>query len=265
MYSEQKDFEEKQEVVSAINAALKTVGCHRKIDDFNLALEIGGSGGMLAGLISNSGVKVICTDVVNMQSRYNGEFPRLLKEKFSRNGFELDLERIEFQTADAQNLLYADDVFDFAFSLNAMEHIINPLKAIEEIWRVLKFGGVFYASFDPVWTADSGSHFIHRTKEPWLHLLITDDEYCARMKDAGAADEELVDYRIAMNRLPSSFYLAEMNDFLADKFSTHRLTNWSGCLSDDYYDHPNLAKAKEKTGLSADQLLIRGFSIIAIK
>lgn len=265
MYSEQNDFSEKLELVSKIESALRLIGYNKEISEFDLALEIGGSGGLLAGLISTNDVKVICTDIVNMQLKYNGEFPRLLKEKFFRNGFELDLGKIEFHTADAQNLLYANDVFDFAFSLNALEHIPNPLKAIEEISRVLKAGGAFYASFDPVWTADSGSHFIHLTKEPWLHLLITDEEYCARMKNAGAADEELIDYRVAMNRLPSSFYLDKMNDLLADKFSTHVITNWTGCVSDDHYSHPNLAMAKERTGLSVEHLLIRGFSIIAVK
>lgn len=265
MYSEQKDFEEKQELISHMNSALRRVGFDGNINGFDLALEIGGSGGILAGLVSMTGPTVICTDIVNIQYKYNGEFPRLLKEKFSRNGFDLDLRKIEFQTADAQNLLHANDIFDFVFSLNAFEHIPNPLNAIEEVSRVLKPGGIFYASFDPVWTADSGSHFIHFTKEPWLHLLLNDEEYCTLMKNAGAGHEDLIDYRTAMNRLPSSFYLTEMNKFLAERFSTYELNSWSGCLLDSHLSHANLMKAKNKTGLSEDHLLIRGFSIVAVK
>lgn len=265
MYSEITDFEEKKAKLGQIMSALEGIGDFRSISDFNLALEVGGSGGLLAGLVCNAGVKVICTDIVDVQVKYNGEFPRLLKEKFNRNGLSIDLGKIEFHTVDAQELIYANDKFDFVFSLNALEHIPNPLRAVEEVWRVLKPGGAFYASFDPVWTADSGSHFFHYTKEPWLHLLVEDDEYCSRMKAMGATDSDLCDYRFAMNRHSSLFYLTEMHRLLNKLFSKAQLDHWSGCVSKDYYSHPNLFKACERTGLSLDQLLIRGFSIVAIK
>ena len=154
MYSGTEDFKEKKVAYSTMMTVARRYLDERNL---NLALEIGGSGGLLAGLLCNAGTRVICTDVVNVQVKYNGEFPKLLKEKFPRN--DLDLGKIEFHTMDAQHLIYGDEKFDFVFSLNALEHIPDLIKAINEVWRVLRPGGIFYASFDPIWTADSGSHF----------------------------------------------------------------------------------------------------------
>ncbi|MBK8507426.1 MAG: class I SAM-dependent methyltransferase [Candidatus Competibacteraceae bacterium] len=265
MYSEAEDFREKREAYSRMENALDHVFGAEVIRNLQLALEIGGSGGLLAGMVSNAGPKVICTDIVDVQVKYNGEFPRLLKEKFERNGFVLDLGKIEFHTMDAQCLIYGNDKFDLVFSLNALEHIPDPVMAIKEIWRVLKPGGAFYASFDPVWTADSGSHFIHYTREPWLHLLVDDDDYCALMKLARADDWELSEYRCAMNRLPATFYMKEMKEVLEKIFSKYSLTHWSGCISEEFVNHQNRLKAENITGLSSDELLIRGFQITALK
>ncbi|MEI2774065.1 MAG: class I SAM-dependent methyltransferase [Candidatus Competibacter sp.] len=265
MYSEAEDFKEKHAAYSHMVTVLSHMCSHEVINGCKLALEIGGSGGLLAGIVSKAGPKVICTDIVDVQVKYNGEFPRRLKEKFERNGFDLDLGKVEFHTMDAQCLIYGNDKFDLAFSLNALEHIPDPIKAVEEIWRVLRPGGVFYASFDPVWTADSGSHFIHYTHEPWLHLLIDDDEYCALMKSAGAADWELSEYRCAMNRLPATFYMNEMKEILGKIFSKYSLIHWSGCISDRFANHQNRIKAENITGLSSDELLIRSFQIVALK
>lgn len=122
MYSEEEDFREKQGAYTRMATALNHMCGQDVINECKLALEIGGSGGLLAGMVSKAGPKVICTDIVDVQVKYNGEFPRLLKEKFERNGFVLDLGKIEFHTIDAQCLIYGNDKFDLVFSLNALEH-----------------------------------------------------------------------------------------------------------------------------------------------
>jgi ubiquinone/menaquinone biosynthesis C-methylase UbiE len=265
MYSEVEDFREKQEAYSRMIAALDRMTGVDTVRNCQLALEVGGSGGLLAGMVSHAGPRVICTDIEDLQVKYNGEFPRLLKDKFTRNSYELDLRKIEFHTMDAEALIYGDNKFDLVFSLNALEHIPDPIKAVGEMWRVLKPGGVVYASFDPVWTADSGSHFMHYTKEPWLHLLVDDDEYCSLMKSAGAADWELDEYRCAMNRLPATNYMQDMRAVIEKIFSKHTLNHWSGCVLDEYINHVNKVKASEITGLSPQILMVRGFELVALK
>lgn len=263
-YSESQDFDEKQAICTRMVEALSQF-TGAQLSDYPLALEIGGSGGLLAGLVSNAGPKVICTDLTDVQMTYNGEFPRLLKEKFLRNGFDFSFNKVEFHTADAQDLPYRDEKFDLVFSLNAFEHIPDPIKALNEIGRVLRKGGVFWASFDPVWTADSGSHFFQYVNEPWLHLLVDDNEFRERMRLGGAAVWEVNEYPHAMNGLPARFFETEFRSSLESIFSITQVNSFSGCVSADHIKHPNHLRAAEKMGWELEELLIRGFQVIAIK
>lgn len=265
MYSESEDFKEKQDAYVRMSTALSQFCGEEIINYCKLALEIGGSGGLLAGIVSNAGPRVICTDIVDVQVKYNGEFPRRLKDKFERNGFKLDLGKIEFHIADAQDLLYGNEKFDLVFSLNAFEHIPDPIKAFDEIGRVLRKGGILYASFDPVWTADSGSHFMQYVKEPWLHLLLDDDEFRERMRQGGAADWEIDEYPHVMNRHPAWYYKTEVRKALEALFSRNSICDWSGCVSADDINHVNRSTAAQKLGCEPDDLLIRGFQIVAVK
>ena len=267
MYSESNDFSEKDAIFSEM-VKLVSLFSGKKWSDLierGFALEIGGSGGLLAGIVSETARRVICTDVVDTQMQYGGEFPKLLKEKFKRNGRDLNLEKIEFQVGDAQSLNYRDNLFDIVFSQNAFEHIPNPKAAICEALRVLKPGGILYVTFDPVWTADSGSHFLEFVKEPWLHLLLTDDEFCRRMAQNGAQEWQLASYRSDMNRLPCSFYRQELPLLLKSLATKFEFEEWSGCVDNSYLGHANLEKSARKLNCHPNDLLIRGFRLMAIK
>lgn len=54
------------------------------------------------------------------------------------------LEFADLRTGDAMNLEFEDGSFDFVFSYHALEHIENPLKALQEMHRVLKTGGGYW-------------------------------------------------------------------------------------------------------------------------
>lgn len=45
--------------------------------------------------------------------------------------------------SDAENLSFADGYFDFVFMTEVLEHLLNPVKALQEISRVLKASGSF--------------------------------------------------------------------------------------------------------------------------
>jgi SAM-dependent methyltransferase len=49
--------------------------------------------------------------------------------------------RLEFQTMDAESLDFGSESFDAAVSLYALRHFPNPLRAVQELFRVLKPGG----------------------------------------------------------------------------------------------------------------------------
>jgi ubiquinone/menaquinone biosynthesis C-methylase UbiE len=48
------------------------------------------------------------------------------------------------RTGDALALEFSDTYFDFIYSYHALEHINNPIRALQEMFRVLKVGGGFW-------------------------------------------------------------------------------------------------------------------------
>ena len=255
-YQEEADFAEKREYLGYLQELLAAQGAD--YSDWK-ALELGGEGGILAGLVAGKMAHVISTDIVSAQERHGGAFGSLLSEKFQRNGERFPLDRVEFLSADAQRLPFRDDWFDFCFSQNAFEHIPDPELALREAARVTRPGGYIYLMFDPVWTADSGSHFLHRIGEPWFQLIAQDDEIADRMRANDAEESEIHSFRHHMNRKPITYYrqlFPRVLDELGARAVIHH--EWSGCVDSSYTDHPNLDRASEKQGLSRDDLLVRG-------
>lgn len=56
---------------------------------------------------------------------------------------------IPVERQDMENLTYSDGFFDIVHCCNALDHTTNPLKAIAEMYRVLKTGGYIYLSHFP--------------------------------------------------------------------------------------------------------------------
>jgi ubiquinone/menaquinone biosynthesis C-methylase UbiE len=59
-----------------------------------------------------------------------------------------DRDHITFLLGDAENLPFTEGYFDAIISFGTLHHLPNPKRAIEEIGRVLKVGGFFFA-FEP--------------------------------------------------------------------------------------------------------------------
>jgi ubiquinone/menaquinone biosynthesis C-methylase UbiE len=51
---------------------------------------------------------------------------------------------VHVEKQDMENLTYKDNFFDIVHCCNALDHCSNPLKAIKEMYRVLKHGGYIY-------------------------------------------------------------------------------------------------------------------------
>lgn len=260
IYAEQSDFAEKRKYIDDFFEMLRPL--HRDPQDWR-ALELGGEGGMLAGMMAVHVAHLIGTDIVDSQSAYQGRMLALLKRKFRRNGEQLPLDKVEFLKADAQNLPFRDDWFDFCFSQNAFEHIPDPESALREAVRVTRSGGLIYLMFDPLWTADSGSHFLHFLSGPWEHLIKTDREIARQMSDSGASMAEIDSYLTQMNRRSVAYY-REMFTRVTDelKVKVHIWHEWSGCVDPSFVNHPNLATAAAAHRLSPDDLLVRGLRFL---
>lgn len=262
-YSEEADFAEKERVLADIEHWLP-VGNHKTGEV--RALEIGGAGALLSGLFASRQGHVICTDVADWNSQYSGEFLKLVSEKFQRNHRAFDISKLQLLMADAQDLCFRDGYFDVVFSLNAFEHIPDPLVALAEAIRVTRSGGLIYISFDPVWTADSGSHFLHRISEPWAHLLTSDREMATIMSTNGASSDEIDSYFHHMNRLGAAFYRDNFPEVIAQCGAKiiHQ-QSWSGVVEPDHLHHENLATAAHRMEAPVEDLLVRGFQFVMIK
>lgn len=258
-YSEQADFDEKINALVQMRARFEKYEMMQNISTAN-TLEIGGAGGILAGLLSREVNHIIVSDVVDSQTLYKGEFPSLLKAKFQRNSTDFEFKKIEFHVADAMDLPYKDNYFDLVVSQNAFEHIPDPSVALKEAMRVTKKGGLIYLTFDPIWTADSGNHFMNFVPEPWKHLLCSTEQFCEEMRAAGAHEAQLDDFRNSLNRKPASVYGVNFAKLLRSlKVDKFHVENGVGCVNDSYKDHPNRFAAAKVLGCSPDDLLIRAF------
>jgi len=65
---------------------------------------------------------------------------------------------IRLAKSDARCLPFEQGTFSSVFSVATLEHINNLDLALQESFRVLKSGGVFYADFGPIWSCSVGHH-----------------------------------------------------------------------------------------------------------
>jgi SAM-dependent methyltransferase len=233
LYDEAEDMRQHLDDITSMDTRMQAAGVQVNWHAATV-LDLGASGGLHAGVLASRAKRVIAADMEDQHVRWSGEFVRLLSEKFARHGMSLPMARIEFNVADAHQLMYRDNWFDIVVSFNSFEHIHDPEGALREIGRVLKHGGIFYASFDPIWTADTGSHFTHRVPAPWAHLLLSEADFITQMNSGGAPPSEIEEFKKAMNRwrLPR-FKLLFESKALDMGLNLVWMTSWKGQTEGD--------------------------------
>ena len=115
------------------------------VADGDRVLDIGSGTGALATAVLNAAptTRVVGVDLAS---------PYLEKARE-----ELEGERASFQEGDAQDLSFTDDTFDKTLSLIAFNFISNPGRALDEMIRVTKPGGVIAAA---VWDYGEGMEML---------------------------------------------------------------------------------------------------------
>lgn len=89
-------------------------------------LDIGCGTGNFSIKLAEKGCKVIGVDI-------SQEMLKIAREKAKKKGLD-----IEFHKMDVYDLDFQDESFDAVFSMAAFEFIKEPLKALDEIFRVTK-------------------------------------------------------------------------------------------------------------------------------
>jgi ubiquinone/menaquinone biosynthesis C-methylase UbiE len=103
---------------------------------------------------------------------------------------------VDFQTASAEQLPFADQEFTHAFSMESLYYYANIPKALKEIRRVLEPGGLFAAVVDLYWESEATHQWIETLNVPVQLLSI--DEYRSLFEAAGfrnVRDERILDPR----------------------------------------------------------------------
>jgi len=94
-----------------------------------IAADIGaGTGFMTEGLVER-GVRVIAVDLAEAMLKE-------MKRKFKES------ETIDYRLGDSEHLPVDDDTVDYVFGNMVLHHVESPIKAIREMVRILKPGGI---------------------------------------------------------------------------------------------------------------------------
>jgi ubiquinone/menaquinone biosynthesis C-methylase UbiE len=104
-----------------------------------------------------------------------------------------------YLSTGAEDLPFVDNFADVIVCRNALDHMIDPKKGLEEIWRVLKNDGLFYLSVDvggPA-TPDEPSPF---TKTTLFALLNQDFETLSDSAGPAHGDMREVSIRLLLRR-----------------------------------------------------------------
>ena len=93
------------------------------------------------------------------------------------------LPNVDFEIASAEQLPFPDHEFTHAFSMESLYYYRNIPKALKEIHRVLKPGGLFVAVVDLYWENEATHQWIDTLNVP-VELLSVED-YHSLFIDAG--------------------------------------------------------------------------------
>jgi SAM-dependent methyltransferase len=114
---------------------------------------------------------------------------------------------VDYEIASAEQLPFSDKEFSHAFSMESLYYYRDIPRALSEIHRVLKAGGVFVTVVDLYWENEPSHQWIAGLNVP-IELLSIDD-YRSLFLDAGFVnirDARLIDPTpIPDNYKPSSF------------------------------------------------------------
>lgn len=93
-----------------------------------------------------------------------------------------DLKNANIIKSNATDKFFADNFFDFAFSIAVGEHIAQLDEFIAEMARVLTPGGEYFFIQSPYWPSSKGHHFKHWQADVqaifqgYKHLLLSEPE-----------------------------------------------------------------------------------------
>ena len=165
-------------------------------------LEIGCGYGVLCVDMALSGARLVIG--LDISSKRIDVARKYVKEKYPQ------LKNIiEFKVMDLKD--YPAFNFDYIFSKNSFEHIIELEKMLIRMKSCLKLGGKVYTGFGPLYNSPFGDHGLTKTIIPWGHLLIKESIIINKLNRRGSDKINSI-YDLGLNKLSFSDYLRIFNN-----------------------------------------------------
>jgi SAM-dependent methyltransferase len=124
-------------------------------------LEVGCSDGLTCDLLVRLGAASV--DGVDMMPDVGA--------RYVRN------EQVRYQQMDGEHLQFEAGAFDITCSIATLEHVGAPGRALAEMLRVTRRGGVLYAQAGPLYYSPFGHHMFGDFDDlPWIHVRRTPAE-----------------------------------------------------------------------------------------
>jgi SAM-dependent methyltransferase len=166
---------------------------------------------------------------------------------------------VPFARADAASLgIFPSDTFDVIYSFDAFEHFTDPAAVLCEAHRILRPGGVLYASFGPLYHSPHGGHQFLSLDVPYCHLLF-------RREDLDAAADCLGKPRLTKNlNYWSLTQFRRLFDEQAERFKTlSRFEKFNVAHVDLVRRYPSCFRAR--VGDRFDELIVRSMETLLQK
>ncbi|MEW6600873.1 MAG: class I SAM-dependent methyltransferase [Nitrospirota bacterium] len=109
---------------------------------------------------------------------------------------------LKFGQKDLEDLeSFADNSFDLIVSDAVFEHIRDLRKVLTGLRRILRPGGVLYATFGPLWYCWHGDHVsgLNKIEEGYNHLILSKEEYRSFINGLDDLSDQTYDPRMWIN------------------------------------------------------------------
>jgi len=132
--------------LSRLLPLLSSIKCHPTM------LEVGAGSCMLSAYLASKGLNITAVEPLGTEFAFFADLQNHVLDVCRTNGFPLRLIRTTGEQLDLP------EQFDLAFTINALEHVRDPLLTIDNMYHSLKPGGILLAHC-PNYTIPFDSHF----------------------------------------------------------------------------------------------------------